>query len=568
MSTQRLWPVFSSLRAASHGGWRYDLVAGLTLAAIAIPEQMATARLAGFPPQIGFFAFLAGSLAFAAFGSNRFLSSGADSTIAPIFAGSLALIAATGTPHYYALASFLALLVGAILIAGGLFRAGWIADLLSVPVTTGFLAGISLHILISQLPALLGLPSAQGNVFFRVETLARHIGETNLPTLAIGIGCLTTILVGDRISSRIPSALVALTAASFAVSLFDLEARGVAVLGVVSGEFPRPSFPEIALEDVPHIVGLAAIVSVVVMVQTAATSRAFTAGENDAPNVDRDYLGVGVGSALAGAFGAFPVDASPPRTAIVAETGGKSQLASIAACVIVAALVLFGAGLLAHVPNAALAGVLLFIAGRIFRLHVMTDIYRKTRAEFALVVATMLAVVSLPVQTGVSLSILVSLLHGVWTTTRTCLFIFERVPGTSIWWPQEAETGGAEPHGETLDGVLVAAFQAPLSFLNAYVFQSELLDAIEQSGKGLKLVVLEAGSIAEIDYTAARILTRVIARCRQSGAEFAIARLESVRAQAALERFGVLKELGEGRLFRSVDEATRALAPDAEARTV
>src|SRR6202035_4580878 len=155
----KTWPVFRSL-----GGYRLqfltrDLAAGLTLAAIAIPEQMATARLGGFTPQIGFFAFLAGSLAFAAFGSNRFLSCGADSTITPIFAGGLAALAATGSPDYQVLAAALALMVGLWLIGAGVFRLGWIADLLSIPVTTGFLAGISVHILVSQLPGILGLPS-------------------------------------------------------------------------------------------------------------------------------------------------------------------------------------------------------------------------------------------------------------------------------------------------------------------------------------------------------------------------------------------------------------------------
>ena len=159
----------SAVGRSAHSGWRLDLIAGLTLAAIAIPEQMATAKLAGFPSFAGFVAFIIGSLAFAALGCNRFLSAGADLTIAPIFAGSLATLAAAGSPHYTALASMLALSVGAILIAAGLFRMSWVADLLSLPVTTGFLAGISIHVVISQIPTLLGLPSQEGSVFLRLQ---------------------------------------------------------------------------------------------------------------------------------------------------------------------------------------------------------------------------------------------------------------------------------------------------------------------------------------------------------------------------------------------------------------
>src|SRR5262244_2238469 len=174
---ERSWPVFRSLRSFRAADLPGDLIAGLTLAAIAIPEQMATARLGNFSPQIGFFAFIAGSIGFAAFGANRFLSCGADSTITPIFAGGLLLMAASGTPDYQALAVALALMVGVILILAGLFRMGWIANLLSTPVTVGFLAGISIHILVSQLPGVLGLPEPGGPMLARIGTLARHLNE-------------------------------------------------------------------------------------------------------------------------------------------------------------------------------------------------------------------------------------------------------------------------------------------------------------------------------------------------------------------------------------------------------
>src|SRR6202047_3403959 len=198
----RAWPVFRSLHGYRIQFLSHDLFAGLTLAAIAIPEQMATARLGEFTPQIGFFAFLAGSLAFAAFGSNRFLSCGADSTITPIFAGGLAALAAFGSPEYLMLAAALALMVGLFLFAAGIFRLGWIADLLSIPVTIGFLAGISVHILISQLPAILGLPSPGGPMLPRLADLAEQLPQTNLFSLVIGLGVLALIVISERIDVR------------------------------------------------------------------------------------------------------------------------------------------------------------------------------------------------------------------------------------------------------------------------------------------------------------------------------------------------------------------------------
>ena len=556
--SERPWPVLRSFQGVGLGALRFDLVAGLTLAAIAIPEQMATARLGHFPPHIGFFAFVAGSIAFAIFGSNRFLSAGADSTITPIFAGALGAVAAAGSQQYFELATILALLVSAFLIFAGVFRAGWIADLLSVPVMTGFLAGVSIHIAISQAPAVLGIPGGEGSVFDHLSAISRGIDKTNPYTLAIGLSCLLFIVIGEKISPRIPAALIALAAATFVVAHYELAGKGVALVGSFHVAPPRVALPTVSIDQLSHVLGLAAIISLVVMVQTAATSRSFPGRPGENPDVNRDFIGLGAGSLLSGLAGAFPVNASPPRTAIVAETSGRSQFAGLTACAVVVGVALYGADILAKVPTAALAGVLLFVAGRIFRTKEMREVFSATKAEFLLVLVTMLSVTILPVQTGVALAILLSLLHGVYTTTRARLVQFERIAGTTVWWPESPKFVG-----EMLNGVLVVGFQAPLSFLNAYTFDRDMQRALAHSDGGLRLVVLEASSIVEIDFTAARILRTAIERCRARGVDFAVVRLESLRAQAAFEQFGVMAALGPDRLFHSVDEATRALAAHA-----
>ena len=275
------WPVFRSLDSYRPRFLTHDLVAGLTLAAIAIPEQMATARLGGFSPEIGFFAFLGGSLAFAFFGNNRFLSCGADSTITPIFAGGLTILAASGSAEYAALAAALAIMVGFVLVAGAIFRLGWIADLLSIPVTIGFLAGISAHIFISQLPGVLGLPSPDGPMLQRVAILARHVNEANPITLVIGLGVLAVIAVSERINARIPGALIGLILATAAVVLVGLESRGVTVLGDVFGALPTLAIPDIPVGRLARLVPLSLIIATVVMVQTAATTRSFPSDPNE-----------------------------------------------------------------------------------------------------------------------------------------------------------------------------------------------------------------------------------------------------------------------------------------------
>jgi MFS superfamily sulfate permease-like transporter len=547
------WPVLRSLRGYHPAFLASDLVAGITLTAIAIPEQLATSRLGGFSPQIGFLAFLAGSLAFAVFGSNRFLSSGADSTITPIFAGGLALLAVTGSPEYAALAGALALMVGVVLVAGGIFRLGWIADLLSIPVTVGFLAGISIHILISQMPAILGLASPQGPMLQRLAILLEHLPQANLFAVGIGLGVLALIAIAERIDARIPAALIGLIAAAAIVVFAGLEGRGVAVLGDIPVALPTVAFPDVPTAKWLQLVPLTLIISVIVMVQTAATTRSFVSDPGQPPDVDRDFVGVGAGSIIAGLIGGFPVNASPPRTAIVSETGGRSQLAVLIAAAIILVLLGLGGGLLRHVPQAALAGVLLFVAMRIVRISQIVSIYRQSPAEFLLIMATAAAIIILPIEQGVGVGIALSLLHGIWSTSRARLVLFERVPGTSIWWP-------SSPHipGETESRVIVAGFQAPLSFLNAYHFGRDLTGLLHAARERPRLIVLEATGIVEIDFTAAQILSDTITACHAAAIDFAIARLESARAQDAIERFGIKQLLGSDHLFQSVEEAIRA----------
>ncbi len=551
----REWPMLRSFR-----GWRLadaapDAVAGLTLAAIAIPEQMATARLAGLGPEIGFVALIAGAVGFALFGASRLMSVGADSTIAPIFAGALALLAAAGTRDYMTSAAALALGVGIALVFAGIFRLGFIADLLSIPVTTGFLAGIAVHILVSQAPSLLGAPDPTGPTVIKIATLVRGIGGANPWTVLIGLGVFAIILVSERISPRAPGALIALALATGLTVGLNLEARGVATLGAIARVTPTLSIPFISFTQFREVAPLALIVAVVVMVQTAATTRSFVDDPATGPDVNRDFVGVGAANILAGFAGAFPVNASPPRTAVVSETGGASQLGALVCAALTACLALYGGGVLAHVPHAALAGVLLFVAQRIFRVPSMADVLKRSAPEFALIIATMLAIVVLPIQQGVGIGIMLSILHGVWTTTRASAVEFQRIPGTSIWWP-----AGALQSGEKVAGVRVIGLQAPLSFLNAYQFQQSLR-GFEHGGA--KLVVIEANAIVEIDYTGAKILADEIGRLRAAGVDVAFARLESVRAQQSFARQGLEALVGADHLFHSVEEAVAALRPGA-----
>jgi sulfate permease, SulP family len=545
---------------ASFAGFRtawlpHDLVAGVMLAAIAIPEQLATARLARMPPETGIYAFAAGSIAFALFGANRFLSVGADSTIAPIFAGGIAAFATAGTQSYVAAAGVFALAVGGLLVAAGLARAGWVADLLSIPVTTGFLAGISVHITVGQLPAILGLPPESGQVLWRLADLVGRAPLASPYAVAIGGAVLAASLVAERISPRVPGALAALVAAGAVVAVFRLDERGVSVLGPLSLTLPEVALPSLAqVRDLAGLAPLALVVAMVCMMQTAAVARTFPSDEAQTDNFSRDLSGVGVGCILAGLTGAFAVNASPPRTAVVVRCGGRSQLSSLAAIALIAGAAYLASGALAYVPQAALGGILVFIAIRIIRGREIVGIFRRGGYEILLVAASAVLVVAFPIETGMLLAIVLSLLHSLYVLARPRWAQLARVPGTTIWWPPSRDETG-----EQIDGVLVFAPAAALNFTNAEYLRRSLLDAIARAAEPVRLVVIEASGMTAVDYTGSQILQKTVGELRKRQIDVAIARLSAERAQREAARTGLLAALGPARIFKSVEEAVGAL---------
>jgi len=547
--------LFASFRGYRTAWLSGDLIAGIMLAAIAIPEQLATAKLAGFPVEAGLYAFVAGTLAFAVLGANRFLSAGADSTVAPIFAASLGALAAFGGDAFHGLAAILALAVGAILIAIGVGRFGWIADLLSIPVTTGVLAGISAHIIIGQLPSLLGIASARGPLLFGLFHVATHVAEANPYSCALGIGVLVVTILAARISERIPGALVGLIGAAVAVAVFRLRERGVAVIGAVPAGLPHVHFPAvIGIGELTALVPLALIVAAVCTLQTSVVVRSFPSQADADDDVSPDFTAIGAGSIIAALCGAFPVNASPPRTAVVQGAGGRSQASGLVAVAAIVVVVAFFAKFAAFVPDGALAGVLIFVGLRIFRLRDMVKIARYSRREIGLVIVGALLVIVLPIQTGMLLAIMLSLAHGVslvmWPAS-TQLF---QVRGTTIWWPPTGERDVVD-----VPGIVVFEPAAPVNFTNAEDIAGRIKACATKAKAPVKLLVIEGSAISDIDYTGSQKLQATIAELRSRGTDVALARLIVPHAQQAAQRSGLIAALGHDHVFKSVQEAIAAL---------
>jgi sulfate permease, SulP family len=540
--------VAASLRGYRREWLPTDMLAAVTLLAIAVPEQLATSRLAGMPPVTGFYAFVAGSVLFALLGSNPRMSVGADSTIAPLFAVGVARFAASGTAQYQDLVGILAVMVGVLVAIVWLARLGWIADLLSAPIITGFLAGIAVIIIVHQLPDLFGVHSGGGSTFHRVGSAMSNLGHLSVATLIIGLAVFALMVVAERIDGRLPGALAGLVGATVVVAVAHLNHHGVNVLGAFAHGAPRLGLRGVSWDTIQKLAPLAGVVALVVVTQSAATTRAFATEEPSPSDVGRDFLAVGAGNAVAGLIGAFPVNASPARTAAVTASRGRTQLAGLIAAVGMAAVVP-AAALLRDVPLAALAGVLLFVATRIFHLGELRAIARFDRFELALALVTLLAVALIGVVQGIGVAVVLAILDRTRLTARPGLHVLGRIPDTTSWAPLFAPERPVE-----VPDVLVVLLAAPLWYANATHFRAGLDHIRRQAAHAPRLVVLDALGMYDVDFTGSRALGKALDELQQDGIAFAVARAGD-HLKKNLARAGLLDRIGTDHFYASVDEA-------------
>ena len=546
--------VFESLHGYQRAWVGADLVGGLMLLVIAVPEQLATSRLAGMPPITGFYAFVAGTVVFAFLGSNPQMSVGADSTIAPLFATGVSALALTGSPRYVELVAILAVMIGLMVMLVSILRLGWIAEFLSTPIVTGFLSGVAVIIIIHQLPDFLGLPSTTGSNAHRLGSVFSHLSEVNGWTLTIGVGVLVVVFASARIDRRIPGGLIGLVGSTALVAALGLQAHGVAVLGKIQSGAPHIGLTGLSWSTLGSLAPLAGVVALVVVTQTAATTRAFAEQGGYDVDAGRDFFGVGAGSVLAGLVGSFPVDASPPRTGAVATAGGRTQAGALGAALIVVLLIPV-ANVLQDVPLATLAAILIYVALRLFKPGDLRAIARFDLFEFGLTSVTLLAVVLIGVEQGIGVAVGLAILDRIRLSARPQLHELGRLPGTTSWAPLSAE-----PRATELPGVLVLLYATPLWYANAVHFREEVAAALTRK-PDTKALVLDALGMSDVDFTGSRELSHVLDACARAHVVVGFARAGD-HLRDILQRSGLSQRIGESHFYPSVNQAVTALADE------
>ena len=523
-----------------------DALAGLTLAAIAVPGSMGAAQLVGASAFAGLVAFMIGAVVFALLGGHRILSVGADSSIAPMLAAAAAGGALTGAdttgeltveghpvidPATLMLTS---VLVGAILIIVGLVRAGWITQFLSRPVTIGLLAGIGVGIIIDQLPVALGIPRHGGGVIAGIVDMVTSLDEINWWTAAVAVLVLAITLGSGLVGPRVPGPLLGLAAAIAFTMLAGLTERGVVTLPEPDFAPPRMDFASVTVPGAMDLLPTALVIAVLVVIQTGATEASFPGPRR---TLDRDLGVIGLASATAGAAGAFAVNTSPPRTSVVAAAKGKSQVVGLVAALIVLAVGVVGADLLPHLPTAALAAVLLTVAAKLVKVKSMARILRFSRIEFAVCIATILLVVLLGVVQGVIIAALVTLLDRTRREARPRTYRKGMIPKSNHWVPVDAGTPTVQ-----VPGVLVWSVEAPLWYADSDFVVDQLHDALADADVPYVAVILDAAAMGDLDYTGAGALGTIVDHMDSEGLPLIIAR-PNRPVQRAIERAGLRDRL-------------------------
>ncbi|HTB09116.1 MAG TPA: SulP family inorganic anion transporter [Acidimicrobiales bacterium] len=537
--------LFRGVNRANYAG---QILAGVTLVAIAIPEQLATSQLAGVPAFLALIAFIAATLVFVLVGSNPIVSVGADSTIAPLFAVVLIRLAPVSSTLYLELVAVTAVVTGLAVMAVGLLKLGWIADFLSLPIVTGFLFGIGVIIVVHQLPSALGIAHGGTTIVQRVDWIVRHLSSASGWSIALALGTLAVMLVGDKIDARLPWALGGIVVATILCATLSLQSHGVSELGTVVVGLPSWRLRWLTSGQWGVVVTTSVTLVIVILSQTAATTRTAADDLGIEANISRDFVGVGMANVVAGLVGAFPVDASPARTTVSRLAGGSTKIVGLCAAVIAIALSPL-AGYAHMIPLAALAGVLIFIASRLMKVALLREIWRANRIEFLFAAVSALGVIFIGVEQGIAIAVGLAVLDQTWRSARPHMVVLGRHDGTTSWEPL------GSPHVSMIDHTLVVIFDNDLFFANAGVFRRDIHQLLEKYPQSRHLV-LDAVAIAEIDFTGMTILSQVVHDLNEDQMTISFARVNPAVKKTLLSSFDPL--IRAIPMFDSVDAAVVA----------
>ena len=532
-----------------------NIVAGIVLSTLLVPQGMAYAELAGLPPITGLYTSILCLLGYAVFGPSRILVLGPDSALGSMIAATiLPLAGADGDPkRAIALASILALMTGAIMTLGGVAKLGFIADLISKPTMIGYMNGLALTILVGQLPKLFGFKVDAEGLIGEIDGFVKGLahGEAVAAAAAVGITGIVLILVLQRWLPKLPAVLIMVVLAIAATTVFSLADHGVNLVGVLPKGFPPLTIPHVRLADLGPLFAGAAGITLVALADTISTASAFAARTGQEIDGNGEMIGIGVANLAAGLFQGFPVSTSGSRTAVAERSGAKTQLTGVTGAVVIIVMIVLVPGLFRNLPSPALAAVVITASLSLADIPGTVRLWRQRKAECLLSVAAFAGVALLGVLPGIAIAVALSILN-----------VFRRA-----WWPYDTELGRVEglegyhdmhsyPEAQHLPGLVIYRFDAPLFFANATTFRDQVR-RLARADPPPRWILIAAEPMTDVDTTASDMLEDLDEMLNDQGISLVFAELKD-RVRGKIERYGLTRTIDPDHFFPTIESALAA----------
>ncbi|MCH8550356.1 MAG: solute carrier family 26 protein [Natronospirillum sp.] len=533
---------------------RGDLVAGITVAMMLIPQAMSYAMLAGLPPYVGLYASVIPLIIYALFGTSRQLAVGPVAMVALLVASGVGALAEVGSAHYIALAVLLALMVGVIQFGMGIFRLGFLTNFLSHPVISGFTSAAALIIGFSQLQHLIGLslPRTE-NIAVLAWAAATQWADINIATLSIGLGGVAGLLLLKRLNPLLPGAMIVVVIATLAVWLLGLdEHHGVHIVGSVPAGFPELSAPSVNTADMMDLLPIAITIAFIGFVESIAVAKKIAAEKRYDVDPNRELVGLGLANIGAAFFKAMPVTGGFSRTAVNRNAGANTGLASIITAVLIGLALLLATPLFYYIPTAALAAVIMVAVAGLIDTHEVKHLWQVKRDDLTMLGIAFFATLILGVKVGIFVAVGASMVWFVVRTTRPHYAILGRVPGTRVYRNLKRV-----PDAETTPGVLAIRFDAQFYYGNVSFLKETIRAAEQQMNTPLQAVVLDASSINQLDSSADTALHELLDDYRRRGVDLFVANVKGP-VRDVMERSGFVQKLGADHFYLTTDEAMQA----------
>jgi high affinity sulfate transporter 1 len=547
-------PGWNTLRAYESSWLRHDLVAGLVMTTMLVPVGIAYAEASGVPGINGLYATIVPLLAYALFGPSRILVLGPDSALAAVILTVVLPFSAGEPQRAVAVASTMAIVSGIVCVAMGVVRLGFITDLLSKPIRYGYMNGIALTVLLSQIPKLFGFSVTANGPLRQVWGIVNKVlaGSTNLVALAIGVSTLALILLLKR-WPRIPGILIALIGATVVVAAFDLATRaGVSALGPLPRGLPLPRLPLAHVDDIVPILTGGLAVALVSFADTSVLSRTYAARLHTRVDPNQEFVGLGVANLAAAFFQGFPISSSSSRTPVAEAAGAKTQLTGVVGALAIALLLVLSPELLQHLPHTALAAVVIASAIGLFEVSDLRRIYRIQRWEFWLSMTCFAGVAMLGAIPGIALATVIAVIEFLWDGWRPHSAVLGRVDRVKGYHDIVRY-----PAARLIPGLVLFRWDAPLFFANAELFRERILDAVAKSPTPVRWLVVTAEPVTSVDVTAADAVSELDDTLHAAGIELCFAEMKDP-VKDKLKRFGLFARLGEQSFFATIDESVSA----------